>query len=115
MKTRLKLLVALALPVLSACGGLQPYAGPKSIIAAPIDRGLIGRGVLRDGHAGVVYDPDGCQGWLVDDGLEGYAGRRFDPVSGMPICNNLYPPGTVIGDYQNKPNNIGDWVKGTTN
>ena len=37
---------------------------------------------------------------MIDDGVEGYSGRRFDPVSGLPVCNNLYPPGTVVGNYQ---------------
>ena len=51
---------------------------------------------LQDGDAAIAYDPDGCQGWLMDDGVEGYSGRRFDPVSGLPICNTHYPPGTVV-------------------
>lgn len=92
---------------------LRPYSGSNSLIAAPVDRGLIDRGVLRDGEAAIVYDPDGCQGWLIDDGIEGYSGRRFDPVSGLPICNNAYPPGTVLGNYQTDGrSNSRDWVKG---
>jgi hypothetical protein len=107
----------LSLPVvavlLAGCeDGIRPYSGANSIIAAPIDRGL-GDNVLTDGAAAIVYDPDGCQGWLIDDGIEGYSGRRFDPVSGLPVCNNLYPPGTVIGNYQNDPKRIlPDFVKG---
>jgi hypothetical protein len=110
-------LVALAALTLTACGGLGtfgPYRGPNSLIASPIDRGIVDRGVLRDGEAAIVYDPDGCQGWLIDDGIEGYSGRRFDPVSGLPICNNAYPPGTVLGNYQTDGrSNRSDWVKGT--
>lgn len=105
----------LAAVLLSGCeDGIRPYAGPNSIIAAPVDRGY-DKGPLRNGRAGIVYDPDGCQGWLIDDGIEGYSGRRFDPVSGLPICNNLYPPGTVIGDYSNgDPKRLlPDFVKGT--
>ena len=110
-------LLALAALTLTACGGVGtfgPYRGSNSLIAAPIDRGFIDRGVLRDGEAAIVYDPDGCQGWLIDDGIEGYSGRRFDPVSGLPICNNAYPPGTVLGNYQTDGrSNSSDWVKGT--
>ncbi len=110
-------LLALAALTLTACGGVGtfgPYRGSNSLIAAPIDRGFIDRGVLRDGEAAIVYDPDGCQGWLIDDGIEGYSGRRFDPVSGLPICNNAYPPGTVLGNYQTDgSSNSSDWVKGT--
>ncbi len=111
-------LLILASLTLSACGGaygtLGPYRGSNSLIAAPIDRGFIDRGTLRDGDAAIVYDPDGCQGWLIDDGIEGYSGRRFDPVTGLPICNNAYAPGTVLGNYQTDGrSNRSDWVKGT--
>lgn len=110
-------MLALATLTLTACGGVGtfgPNGGPNSVIAAPMDRGFIDRGVLRDGEAAIVYDPDGCQGWLIDDGIEGYSGRRFDPVSGLPICNNAYPPGTVLGNYQTDGrSDRGDWVKGT--
>jgi len=104
----------LAALLLAGCeDGVRPYAGAKSIIAAPEDRG-IDKGPLKAGRAAIVYDPDGCQGWLIDDGIEGYSGRRFDPVSGLPICNNLYPAGTVIGDYQNDVRTVlPDFVKGT--
>ncbi len=106
--------LSLAAVLLSACeDGIQPYSGANSIIAAPVDRGF-DKGPLINGNAAIVYDPDGCQGWLIDDGIEGYSGRRFDPVSGLPICNNLYPAGTVIGNYQNDNTALlPDFVKGT--
>lgn len=107
------LLLPLAGLLLVGCGeGLRPYAGARSIIAAPEDRGYDAGG-LKEGRAAIVYDPDGCQGWLIDDGIEGYSGRRFDPVSGLPVCNGLYPPGTVVGNYQNdnRPS-IRDYIKG---
>ena len=69
---------------------------------------LLGRNF--EGDAAVAYDGDGCQVWIIDDGLEGYAGRRFDPVTGLPICNSLYPPGTVVGDYQSRTPGISDYV-----
>lgn len=46
----------------------------------------------------------------MDDGIEGYSGRRYDPVSGLPVCNNHYPPGTVLGNYQTSSAPIKDWV-----
>ena len=91
----------MAATLLSGCiDGLSPYSqSPDTVIATAQDRGRDG-GVLESGHAAIAYDPDGCQGWIIDDGLEGYSGRRFDPVTGLPVCNNLYPPGTVLRDYQ---------------
>jgi hypothetical protein len=91
--------------------GTKRYFGPTSGIAIPLDRGT-DEGILEDGVGAVVYDPDGCQGWLIDDGLEGYSGRRFDPVSGLPICNRLHPPGTVLGNYTTKSEGIKDSVPG---
>lgn len=96
---------------LSACSaGITPYAGgPNTVIATNHDTGSDTTG-LADGDAAVVYDPDGCQGWIIDDGVEGYSGRRFDPVTGLPVCNNLYPPGTVVGNYQSTGPGIADYV-----
>jgi hypothetical protein len=98
---------------LTACDVVGPARGTDSIIARGADAGFLDKGPLREGEAAIVYDPDGCQGWLIDDGIEGYSGRRFDPVTGLPICNNAYPPGTVLGTYQTKGGSvINDWVTG---
>ncbi|WP_323007403.1 hypothetical protein [Pseudorhodobacter sp.] len=102
-----------AIAALAACtDGLSPYDGnPNTVIATGIDKGR-DTGVLNNGRAAIAYDPDGCQNWVIDDGVEGYASPRFDPVSGLPICNNLYPPGTVIRDYQSNTEGINDYVPG---
>jgi hypothetical protein len=102
----------LALVSLSACveGGLVPYqAGPNTVIATNADGGN-DRNPLVDGHAAIAYDPDGCQGWVMDDGVEGYTGRRYDPKTGLPVCNGLYPPGTVVGEYRQQNRMFNDWV-----
>ena len=90
--------------------GLTPYRqSPTTVIATAYDGGR-DKGVLEDGGAAIAYDPDGCQGWIIDDGVEGYAGRRFDPISGLPICDNQFPPGTVIRDYQTHSPGLRDYV-----
>jgi hypothetical protein len=92
---------------LAGCTGVTSSGGDGvPVIARPYDTG-IDRTPLKNQTAGIVYDPDGCQSWIIDDGLEGYASRRRDPVSGLPICNNLYPSGTVIGQYRSS--GIPDW------
>lgn len=100
---------------LSACvegfEGTRPYSGPDSVIATGVDKGR-DEGILVNGQAAIAYDPDGCQNWILDDGLEGYSSPRYDPVSGLPVCNNLYPPGTVIGNYQTGTEGIRDRVPG---
>jgi hypothetical protein len=91
--------------------GTQAYTGANSIIATGQDQGA-DSGQLVNGVAAIAYDPDGCQNWIIDDGLEGYSTKRYDPVSGLPVCNNKYPPGTVIGDYQSGSPGIRDRVSG---
>lgn len=98
--------------MLSSCGlieGSRLYHGPDSVIANDKDSGT-DTGGLIDGEAAIAYDPDGCQVWIIDDGLEGYSSPRFDPKTGLPICDGKYPPGTVLGDYQSSSSPIADRV-----
>jgi len=96
---------------LAGCAdGVTPYVfSPDTVIATNYDTGHDKTGP-QEGDAAVAYDGDGCQVWIIDDGIEGYAGRRFDPVTGLPICNNLYPPGTVVGDYQSRDPGLSDYT-----
>jgi hypothetical protein len=110
--------LALMLPgalALSACtDGLSPYVqSPDTVIATSFDKGR-DTGLLPEGRAAIAYDPDGCQNWIIDDGVEGYSTPRYDPVSGLPICNNQFPPGTVIRDYQSGTEGLRDWTPGTS-
>jgi hypothetical protein len=104
-------------PALAACGiiegveGTQPYSGPDSVIATAEDHGRDSVELI-DGEAAIAYDPDGCQVWIIDDGIEGYSTPRFDPATGLPICDNKYPPGTVLGVYETRDAGIGDRVSG---
>ena len=109
--SRSVVLSVLAALALSGCvEGLTPHhQGPGTVIATAHDTGHDSN-ALRAGEAAIVYDPDGCQGWIIDDGAEGYSGRRFDPVSGLPVCNKHFPPGTVVGSYQTESAPIRDWV-----
>ncbi|NHB75380.1 hypothetical protein G8O29_01320 [Rhodobacter sp. M37P] len=104
--------------LLSGCGGLfegiegtRPYSGPDSVIATAQDFGR-DDSKLVDGEAAIAYDPDGCQVWIIDDGLEGYSSPRFDPRTGLPVCDGKYPPGTVIGVYETRDAGIRDRVSG---
>lgn len=103
---------------LSGCGGLiegiegtVPYSGPDSVIATAEDYGRDDVGLV-DGEAAIAYDPDGCQVWIVDDGVEGYSTPRFDPKTGLPVCDGKYPPGTVLGVYETSDAGVADRVSG---
>jgi hypothetical protein len=49
--------------------------------------------------AGIWVDPNGCQHWIIDDGVEGYLSARLDPY-GKPICTDVFPTGYAIGRYK---------------
>jgi hypothetical protein len=103
--------------VLTGCGagerleGAEFYRGTESVLATGEDQGL-DSGTLINGQAAIAYDPDGCQNWVIDDGLEGYATPRYDPRTGRPVCNGDYPPGTVLGTYETSNAGIDDRVSG---
>ena len=116
MNNTVKIAAVVAAMALSGCvgesyEGTERYRGPDSVIATGQDQGR-DSGVLRNGVAAIAYDPDGCQNWIMDDGLEGYSTPRYDPVSGLPVCNNKYPPGTVLKNYQTGTEGITDRVSG---
>lgn len=49
--------------------------------------------------AGIWVDPNGCDHWIIDDGVEGYLSMRLDPY-GKPVCSDAAPPNTAIGPYK---------------
>lgn len=91
---------------LSACASgeffedVKRYGGPDTVIAKASDSGTDKDSGLVEGEAAIAYDPDGCQVWIIDDGVEGYSSPRFNPVTGLPVCDGKYPPGTVLGPYE---------------
>ncbi len=50
--------------------------------------------------AGIWVDPNGCDHWIIDDGIEGYLSERLTP-DGRPVCSGVAPPNTVVGPFQN--------------
>ena len=88
-------ILGLSALVLSAC---QATDGPR-LIAIGEDRGF-DSGSLSQLETGIYIDPDGCHIWMIDDGVEGYWSRRLDPVSGLPVCTEVAPPNSVVGDIQ---------------
>ena len=106
------LIVACA--ALTACTGIEGtrlYSGPESVVATNTDKGD-DAGVFTTMHPAVAYTPDGCQVWIIDDGAEGYASNRFNPRTGRPVCNDRFPPGTIIGNYETDDPGIRDDVPG---
>lgn len=63
-----------------------------------VDRGIDSKH-LSQLKAGVWIDPNGCDHWIIDDGIEGYLSQRLDKY-GKPVCSGAAPPNTAIGPYK---------------
>lgn len=99
--TRKIILAALVAPLaLAAC---SPKGTMNGVPLLAVDNdGEIGFGTGPiNGKAAVAITPDGCEAWVIDDGVEGYATTRSDPRSGLPVCTSEIPPGSVVGNPQN--------------
>lgn len=49
--------------------------------------------------AGIWVDPNGCDHWIIDDGVEGYLSERMTP-DGRPVCSGVAPPNTAVGPFK---------------
>lgn len=104
------ILVVGLLGVLTAgCEFVAYKPGPDTVIARPYDTAG-DKGSLPEGGFAIVYDGDGCQNWIRDDGLEGYSTPRANPETGKPVCDSKYPPGTVLGRIESKDSDFPDFV-----
>lgn len=90
--------------------GTGRHSGPDGFIAVAADagqrRGGRNRNLSSQDNAGIAVTPDGCQAWIIDDGIEGRASNRLDPISGLPVCGG--EPGVVYGDYLSGESEIQD-------
>ncbi|MGR3518506.1 MAG: hypothetical protein ACU0EF_00125 [Roseovarius sp.] len=85
--------IALAFPVvglLAACD-----VGPDKTM----DRNLIDKDHLSTMRAGIWIDPNGCDHWIIDDGVEGYLSQRLDQF-GKPVCSGAAPPTVATGPFK---------------
>lgn len=90
-----------AVGLLAACEGGEGIRriGPDK----SIDGGLDAKH-LSQLKAGVWIDPEGCDHWMIDDGMEGYLSARLDD-QGRPVCSGAGPASTAVGAYK-----AGTWV-----
>ncbi|MBN2906414.1 MAG: hypothetical protein JXJ18_06890 [Rhodobacteraceae bacterium] len=73
--------------------GCEGYNGDKTV-----DRGFDAKD-LSQLKAGIWVDPNGCDHWIIDDGVEGYLSQRLDR-NGKPVCSGVAPPNTVVGPFK---------------
>lgn len=56
--------------------------------------------------AGIWIDPEGCDHWIIDDGVEGYMTSRRLP-NGKPVCSGkgaANNPGVATGPFKSGSN-----------
>jgi hypothetical protein len=78
-----------AIAMLGACEG--------DGIDKTVDKGS-DRKHLSQLQAGIWIDPNGCDHWIIDDGLEGYLSLRLDKY-GKPVCSGR-APNTASGAFR---------------
>ncbi len=77
---------------------LSAVAACSPAIDKTVDRGVDAKD-LSTLKAGIWVDPQGCDHWIIDDGLEGYLSQRLDR-NGKPVCSGAAPPGVAIGPFK---------------
>ena len=80
---------------LAACeDGQFREVGPDKTV----DRGFDSKD-LSQLQAGIWVDPNGCDHWIIDDGVEGYLSARLDKF-GKPVCSGVAEPTQTVGDFK---------------
>ncbi|WP_297769644.1 hypothetical protein [uncultured Roseovarius sp.] len=87
-------LVIPAVSLLAACAGGHGGVGPDKTR----DRGT-DKKHLSQLQSGIWVDPNGCDHWIIDDGVEGYLSQRLDKF-GKPVCSGVAPPTVATGNFK---------------
>jgi len=82
--------------LVAVAGSLSGCLGEKT--DKTVDRGLDSKD-LSQLKAGIWIDPNGCDHWIIDDGVEGYLSQRLDKY-GKPVCSGAAPSGYAVGPYK---------------
>ena len=93
MTRSLKFIWLASFSALMACEGVGGNKNDKTR-----DHGF-DRKHLSELQAGIWIDPNGCDHWIIDDGLEGYLSQRLDR-QGKPVCSGTAFSNTAIGDFK---------------
>lgn len=83
MRVNTSAVLAIALTVLTA----MPQTADAQGFFARLFGGGTDTGNLR---ATIWVDPDGCEHWTIDDGIEGYMSQHLD-ANGKPVCRAVAP------------------------
>ena len=81
------------LGLVGSAAACTPIGADKSF-----DRGINAHDVSTM-VAGIWVDPDGCDHWIIDDGVEGYLSERLTP-DGLPVCSGVAQPDVAVGPFK---------------
>ena len=110
-------MLAVTAIALSACGG--GFERDNSTTDKTRDLGRDDKD-LSTLQAGIWIDPNGCDHWIIDDGIEGYLSTRYDPRTGLPSCTGHGAETVVYGPFKSGTNvnstteTTGDGTSGST-
>ncbi|TKZ22606.1 hypothetical protein FAP39_01670 [Shimia litoralis] len=79
-------------------GVVAAIAACDNKVDKTVDRGFDTKH-LSQLKAGIWVDPNGCDHWIIDDGVEGYLSQRLDKY-GKPVCSGAAPPGVATGPFK---------------
>ena len=96
------LLAALCSLGLAACSDHEKFGGVGYGSDKSRDGGFDSKH-LSQLQAGIWVDPNGCDHWIIDDGVEGYLSARLDKY-GKPVCSGVAPPTHTAGDFKGGSN-----------
>ncbi len=79
-------------------GAVAAVAACDNKVDKTVDRGF-DSDHISSMTAGIWVDPNGCDHWIIDDGVEGYLSARLDQY-GKPVCSGAAPPGVATGPFK---------------
>lgn len=82
-------------PLLGLLGACDEFGDKQD---KTVDRGFDSKN-LKSLQAGIWVDPNGCDHWIIDDGVEGYLSARLDKY-GKPVCSGTAPPTIATGPFK---------------
>ncbi|MEO0359290.1 MAG: hypothetical protein AAF386_13575 [Pseudomonadota bacterium] len=63
--------------------------------------------------AGIWVDPNGCDHWIIDDGVEGYLSARLND-DGTPVCTGHGAETVVYGPFKSGSPEVNGQTESTT-
>ena len=81
-----KAIGAIALAAVAGLGAVAPVQADEAAQNAPFISTQNSRTIVGEQYIpGIWVDPDGCEHWVMDDGVEGYMSPHTDR-KGIPVC-----------------------------